>query len=231
MGGCSACSCRCSSTALPDARLRGAQATRMRVRSLQRSLFTRGCTLNRQPPCSTYCCSMAGSPNPLGPSPLTSCSTPSICARAMLRTQHHCKCRSNTSSHPVMRQTPMRTSACERCMQVCTSHTSWMTASPCAPSLPSAQSGFANKGGCMPALSSSRRASSRVHPVGRPVRLLGLWHHKDAALGPSIPLQCLAQLTFPDGDLLRRAHARAGRWLRGGLGCLHVQQQLSHLPV
>ena len=54
-----------------------------------------------------------------------------------------------------------------------------MTASPCAPSLPSAQSGFANKGGCMPASCSSRRASSRVHPVGGPAMSVGPWIHSD----------------------------------------------------
>lgn len=49
------------------------------------SLHHRQCiTLKRQPPCSTYCCSMAGKAKPRGPSPDTSCSTPSTCNQARI---------------------------------------------------------------------------------------------------------------------------------------------------
>lgn len=40
-------------------------------------------TLKRQPPCSTYCCRVAGSLKSGGPSPLTSCSTPFTCTEQL----------------------------------------------------------------------------------------------------------------------------------------------------
>ena len=59
--------------------------------------YLQGCplTLNRHPPCSTYCCKVAGSLKPGGPSPDTSCSTPSTCtaehASLSLRTHSICQ--------------------------------------------------------------------------------------------------------------------------------------------
>ena len=102
-----------------------------------------------------------------------------------------------------------------------------MTASPCAPSRPSAQSGLASKGGSMPASASSLRACSLVHPAhsGHPgIRILQkacsskdrmgmqtalptpvqpnatLWAHGKLALESSMH-------TLWDGDLLRRAYS------------------------